>query len=273
VWYRSWHKNTNFTIFVEKDMKQWTLKGKCALITGGTKGIGLATAEEMLALGAEVMIIARDAAAVEARVSAWQESGLPASGMAADVCNPDDQARVAAAIEAQWSRLDVLVNNVGMNIRKGFEAYAEAEYRRIFDTNLFSVMALTQRLFPLLRNGNGPSVIQVSSVAATVDVRSGAPYGMTKAAQLQLTRNLAVEWAPHGIRVNAVSPWYTRTPLAAPVLEQPERLAQILRRTPAARIAEAEEPAAAIAFLAMDKASYITGQNIIVDGGMTISGL
>ncbi len=96
---------------------------------------------------------------------------------------------------------------------------------------------------------------------------------MTKAAELQLTRSLAVEWAPLGIRVNAVSPWYTRTPLAEPVLRQPERLEGILRRTPLGRIAEMEEPAAAAAFLAMDKSSYITGQNIVVDGGMMAGAL
>ncbi len=254
-------------------MPQWTLSGKRALITGGTKGIGLAAAEEMLALGAEVFIVARDEAQVTAQVAAWQSAGLPASGMAADVTSPEERQRIAQTLEEQWGQLDVLVNNVGTNIRKSFADYSETEYRSVFETNLFSAVGLTQLLFPLLQKGHNAAVINVSSVAASVDVRSGAPYGMTKAAELQLTRNLAVEWAPLGIRVNAVSPWYTRTPLAAPVLQQPERLEVILRRTPLNRIAEPEEVAAAIAFLAMDKASYITGQNLIVDGGMTISGL
>lgn len=254
-------------------MNHWNLSGKCALITGGTKGIGWAAAEEFLALGAEVFIVARQEGEVAAQVSEWQARGLSAYGSAADVTSPADRERIAEALTRQWGRLDVLVNNVGMNIRKPFAEYAEAEIRSVFETNLFSAVALTQLLFPLLQKGRGASVINVSSVAASVDVRSGAPYGMTKAAELQLTRSLAVEWAPFGIRVNAVSPWYTRTPLAEPVLQQPERLETILRRTPLGRIAEAEEPAAAIAFLAMDKASYITGQNIIVDGGMTACGL
>ncbi len=254
-------------------MNGWTLSGKCALITGGTQGIGLAAAEEMLSLGAEVFIVARNEQDVFTRLQAWNSRGLPAYGMVADVTSSSDRERLAQTIERQWGRLDVLVNNVGMNIRKPFAEYAEEEYRRVFETNLFSAVALTQLVFPLLQKGRNASVINVSSVAASVDVRSGAPYGMTKAAELQLTRNLAVEWAPLGIRVNAVSPWYTRTPLAEPVLQQPERLELILRRTPLGRIAEAEEPAAAIAFLAMDKASYITGQNIVVDGGMTVCGL
>jgi tropinone reductase I len=254
-------------------MNHWTLSGKCALITGGTKGIGLAAAEEFLALGAEVFIVARNESEVSTQVSEWQARGLPAFGRAADVTSPADREHIAEAVARQWGRLDVLVNNVGMNIRKPFAEYADAEIRSVFETNLFSAVTLTQLLFPLLQKGRGASVINVSSVAASVDVRSGAPYGMTKAAELQLSRSLAVEWAPMGIRVNAVSPWYTRTPLAEPVLQQPERLEAILRRTPLGRIAEPEEPAAAIAFLAMDKSSYITGQNIIVDGGMTASGL
>ena len=126
-------------------------------------------------------------------------------------------------------------------------------------------------LHPLLKKGKNPSVINVASVAALVDVRSGAPYGMSKAGLLQLTRNLAVEWAPEGIRVNAVSPWYTITPLTKEVLKQPDRIALIKTRTPMGRVAAASEMANAITFLAMDKASYITGQNITVDGGMSAS--
>lgn len=254
-------------------ISSWSLSGKCALITGGTKGIGLAVADEMLALDAEVCVVARDADTMQQQLEQWKSRGLPASGILADVSLSADRQRILEAIRQKWGRLDILVNNVGMNIRKQFEEYQEDEYRQIFENNLFSLMAITRMCFPLLKEGHGPSVINISSVAASVDVRSGAPYGMTKAAILQLTRNLAVEWATHGIRVNAVSPWYTRTPLAEPVLQQPERLAAILRRTPMARIAEAPEAAAAVTFLAMDKASYITGQNLEVDGGFRACGI
>ncbi len=160
-----------------------------------------------------------------------------------------------------------------MNIRKSFTEYTAAEYRQIFETNLTSALALTQACYPRLQKAGRAAVINVASVAALVDVRSGAPYGMTKAALIQMTRHLAVEWAPDGIRVNAISPWYTRTPLAEPVLNQPERLRLILDRTPLGRIAEPEEVSGIIAFLAMDKAAYITGQNIVVDGGMTVKGM
>jgi len=254
-------------------MSNWTLKGKRVLITGATKGIGLAAAREMLALGAELCINSRSQEDIDQLIEELQTDEQQVTGFAADLSDPKERERLHQMVSNSWDRLDVLVNNVGMNIRKPFDEYSPQEYRQIFETNLFSALVLTQQLFPRLKGGKGASVINVASVAGLVDVRSGAIYGMTKAAMLQMTRHLAVEWAPHGIRVNAVSPWYTRTPLAEPVLQQPERLELILQRTPLNRIAEAEEVAAAIAFLAMDKASYITGQNLVTDGGMTVSGL
>ena len=132
---------------------------------------------------------------------------------------------------------------------------------------------MTRLCFEFLEKGQDASVINVSSVAASVDVASGTPYGMTKAAELQFTRNLAVEWAKYNIRVNAVSPWYTKTPLTVTVLSQPDRLKKILDRTPLNRVAEPEEVASAIAFFAMPVSSYITGQNLAVDGGFLAKGL
>ncbi len=113
----------------------------------------------------------------------------------------------------------------------------------------------------------------MSSVAALQDVKSGAPYAMAKAGILQQTRSLASEWADKNIRVNAISPWYTETPLVKPIIDQKERYAKIVERTPLNRFAQPEEIASAIAFLAMDKASYITGQNITADGGLSANAL
>ena len=255
-------------------MANWHLKGKKALITGATKGIGRAIAEEFLNLGAEILIVARNENEVNDAVTEWQNQGYKAFCCVADVSKSEDRKKVMTSVQNVFGdSLDILVNNVGTNIRKQLVDYQEDEYRHIFEVNLFSVVEMCRLCFPFLKNGVGANVVNIASVAGFLDVMSGSPYGMTKAAEIQLTRHLSVEWAVADIRVNAISPWYTATPLTVPVLTNPERLDQIIKRTPLSRVAEPEEMASVVAFLAMDKASYITGQNISVDGGMSVKGL
>ncbi len=250
-------------------MAHWTLEGKKAVVTGGTKGIGLAIAQEFLDLGADVLVIARSTKAIENRL----RGSARLFRLDGDIADPGFRNHVLEKVNDNWGKLDILVNNVGTNIRKKFTEYTEAEYRQIFETNIFSAMALTQGAFHLLKQSGHASVINIASVAGSTDVQSGPPYGMTKASLIQMTRHLAVEWAQHKIRVNAVSPWYIQTPLVQPVLSNPERLEKILARTPMGRVGQPEEVSGIVTFLAMDKASYITGQNISVDGGMMVNGL
>ena len=251
----------------------WNLEGKTALITGGTKGIGRATVLEFAKLGAKVIFTARDGAAVTAFQQELGEMGYIASGMQGDVTSEDDQDKLTDFVFQRSGSLDILVNNAGMNIRKEAIMYEVEEYEQVINTNLIAPFELTRKFFALLKRSGKASVINVASVAALQDVKSGAPYAMAKAGILQQTRSLASEWADKNIRVNAISPWYTETPLVKPIIDQKERYAKIVERTPLNRFAQPEEIASAIAFLAMDKASYITGQNITVDGGLSANAL
>lgn len=251
----------------------WNLEGKTALITGGTKGIGRATVMEFARLGAKVIFTARNGAEVAALEQELSEAGYIASGMAGDVTNEDDQDKLTDFVFQRSGTLDILVNNAGTNIRKEAHIYEPEEYRKILEVNLIAPFELTRKFFALLKRSTQASVINVASVAGSQDVKSGTPYAMSKAGLIQETRSLASEWATHNIRVNAVSPWYTATPLVQEVMDQKERYEKIVERTPMKRFAEPEEMANTIAFLAMDKASFITGQNLQVDGGLSANAL
>lgn len=254
---------------------RFSLAGRRALVSGATRGIGRAIAEQFLELGADVFLIARDEQRLATSLDAWRK-GHPqrrVEGFAGDV-SVDAQRRAAfVELERKLGGLDLLVNNVGTNIRKRAEEYTGDEYRHVMDTNLTSAFEMSRLAFPLLEAApGGGAVVNVVSVAGMTHVRTGAPYGMTKAALIQLTRNLAAEWARKGIRVNAVAPWYIKTPLAQPVLDNDAYRTAVLDRTPLGRIGEPEEVASTVAFLCMPAASYITGQCLAVDGGFTIYG-
>jgi Tropinone reductase 1 len=253
-------------------MHSWDLKHKKALVTGGSKGIGRAVVEELLSLEADVLFTARDQEGIEKAAGELYATFPTVHGLRADVSKVDDRHTVAAWIKERWGRLDILVNNAGINIRKPSTDYSPEEVLQVLEIDLLGPFELCRALLPFLRESTGASIINVASVAGSYDVNTGAPYGMAKAGLIQLSRNLAVEWAPYGIRVNTVSPWFTVTPLTKRILEDVQKLEAITARTPLRRVAQSREVAAAVAFLAMDKSSYITGQNLSVEGGVT-SGL
>jgi Tropinone reductase 1 len=249
----------------------WRLDGARALVTGGSSGIGLAVAHELAALGAELVLVARGRERLERARSAVLEHcpTCRVQLIAADVSRDADRHRIA--VEA-GDELQVLVNNAGTNIRKRMTELSLEEYRQVQSTNIESCFEMCRLLYPLLQRGQPASVVNNASVAGLVHLRTGAPYGMSKAAMIQLTRNLAVEWAGEGVRVNAVAPWYIRTPLADQVLQDAEYRQAVLDRTPMGRVGEVEECARAIAFLALPAASYITGACLPVDGGFSVYG-
>lgn len=251
----------------------WTLEGKLALITGASRGLGAATAVEFACLGANLLLVARgsDGLAGIAEQLARQSPGCNVQTVAADVSCDEGRDKVVAAVEACGS-LQILFNNAGTNIRKKMADINTEEYLHVQQANTTSCFEMSRRMYPYLKAGAPASVVNNASVAGLTHLRTGAAYGMSKAAMIQLTRNCAVEWAGDGIRVNAIAPWYIDTPLARQVMEDDQYRADILDRTPMGRIGEPREVACTVAFLCMSGASYITGQCLAIDGGFSVFG-
>jgi len=253
-------------------MERWKLTGKKALITGATKGIGRAITDQFADFGAELAVVARNKDELEYTVNEISASGVKIFGIQADVSKRFEYVKIVNELNEKWGKLDIFVNNVGTNIRKKTDEYDFNEFDFIMNTNLRSAFELSRLLYPLLIKSGEANVVFISSVAGQTHLKTGSVYAMTKAAVNQLTRNLAAEWAPDGIRVNSVAPWYIKTPLAETVLKNSSYKQSVLERTPLKKIGEPEDVASAVSFLCMPAAAYITGQILAVDGGFTIYG-
>ncbi|MBS0584136.1 MAG: SDR family oxidoreductase [Proteobacteria bacterium] len=248
---------------------RWRLDGQVALITGASRGIGLATAREFALLGADVLMVARDEAHLESARAELAEEFPDGDivSFAADVADAEQRREVFDWVADLELPLSILVNNAGGNTSKPTLDYDEAEVRKLIEVNVMSAFEMSRLAHAQLAEHGNAAIVNVSSVSGLTHVRTGSPYGMTKAALAQLTRNLACEWAEDGIRVNAVAPWYIRTQRTAVKLADEEYLDEVLARTPMGRVGEPEEVAAGIAFLCLPAAAYITGECIAVDGG------
>ena len=251
------------------DPHRWRLDGQLALVTGGSAGIGRAIARELLGFGADVLIVARDGAALERTREelADEVPGGEVHALVADVVDEEQRREILDWVEDRGDGLNILVNNAGGNHRRAAVDYTEDEWREIFEVNTFSAFELSRYAHPLLVKHAASSIVNVGSVSGLTHVRTGAAYGMSKAGLHQLTKNLACEWAEDGVRVNAVAPWYIRTRRTSGALAQPDYLDEVLSRTPMRRIGEPEEVAGAVAWFCLPAASYVTGECIAVDGG------
>ncbi|MDN7244014.1 SDR family oxidoreductase [Planococcus shenhongbingii] len=249
-------------------LKSFSLEGKTAIVTGAGKGIGKAIALAVAEAGANLMLVARtesDLVAVQKEIG----NGRTAYIVADITVREQIQNAVEKTIE-QFGAIDVLVNNAGMNIRSSLADASDDEWHKIMDTNAHSVFMFSQEAVKKMKGGG--SIINISSVGGERALKTGVVYAASKAAIIQMTKVMAMEWGPQNIRVNAIGPWYFKTPLTEKLLSDQDYLDSILAVTPMKRVGELPEVATPVVFLASEAASYITGQTLFVDGGMTIHG-
>jgi len=248
------------------------LTGKVALVTGGSRGLGLEMATALGEAGAGVAITARRDQWLTPAEEELRAKGINVLAVTCDVSNSDQVTAAVRAAVDRFGRLDVLINNAGITWGQPIETMPLEKWRQVFETNVTGCFLMSQAAGnEMLRLGNGGSIINIASVAGLVglepDVLDAAGYSASKGAIVTLTRDLAVKWAKRGIRVNAIAPGFFDTRLSHGLLEKIQP--NIERRTPMGRIGKPGELGGVAVFLASAAASYVTGQVLAVDGGLT----
>lgn len=250
------------------------LTDQVAVVTGSSRGIGKAIATQMAAHGAKVVISSRKADACEAVAEELRGAGHEATAIA---CHVGDKAQLQNLVDttiATYGRIDVLVCNAGTNPVYGPTAEMTDEaWDKIMNTNVRSTFWLCNMVLPGMAERGGGRVIVLSSITALRGNTVIGTYGVSKAAEAALVRNLAVEWGPSHIRVNAIAPGLVRTDFARALIEDPAQLAKAEQSTPVRRIGEPDDIAGVAVFLASAAGDYVTGQTLVADGGETIVGL
>jgi gluconate 5-dehydrogenase len=248
------------------------LSGQVAVVTGAGSGLGVVFAEALAEAGAAVVCAGRRFDRVEATAGRLAERGFPTLAVAADVTDEADVAELVRRARDRFGRLDILVNNAGVAAVGPPEEATLADWNRVVGVNLTGVfLCAREAAKAMIAGGRGGRIVNVASILGAV-ASQPAPataYAASKGGVVNLTRDLAVHLAPHGILVNAVGPAYFPSEMTGALLEAPEVRAEIERRTPLGRVGRPEELKGAVVFLASDACSYVTGQTLYVDGGWT----
>ncbi|WP_348765213.1 SDR family oxidoreductase [uncultured Salinisphaera sp.] len=248
------------------------LSGKVAVITGSSRGIGKAIAWQMAEHGAKVVISSRKSEACEPVAEELRNAGHDAIAIACHVGKKEDLQNLVDKTKQTYGQIDVLVCNAATNPVYGTTAELSDEaWDKIMETNVRGTFWLCNMVLPGMAEQGGGNVIVLSSIAGLRGNTVIGAYGVSKAAEAALVRNLAVEWGPQNIRVNAIAPGLVRTDFAKALVEDPKRLEQAEKRTPVRRIGEPVDIAGVAMFLATDASAYVTGQTLVADGGETIS--
>lgn len=243
---------------------------RLAAISGGASGIGLAFARHWIAEGGRAVLLDRSPDALEAAVA---ELGDRARSLVTDVTDESSVARSFAEIAEREGRLDAVVNSAGIALPAPSHEMSDEQFTRVMDIHVTGTFRCCRAAYSLLTESDNPAIVNMASVAALTGMPGRANYTAAKAGIAGLTRTLAVEWAPHGIRVNAVGAGYVRTPFTDQLITDGKlRTEEIESRTPLARFAKPEEVAEVIDFLTSSRSSYVTGHLLMADGGLTIQG-
>ena len=249
------------------------LTGKTAVVTGSTKGIGKAIARALAQHGARVVVSSRDKGRVAATQQELADEGLTVLGLPCNVGRKAELERLLDESRRAFGQIDIVVGNAAINPHYGsFADISDEAFAKIMATNVQSNLWLAQLVADEMRERKDGAIVYVSSIGGTVGSTVIGAYCISKAADLQLVRNLAVELGPHNIRVNAITPGLVRTDFARALWEDEARAAERIARTPLRRLGEPDDIAGIAVYLASDAGRWTTGQSFVVDGGTSISG-